>query len=42
MRGLNRSSIHLDVMIGSPDLEVTGVDAKGRRRPLIRDGAWQI
>jgi len=29
-------------MIGSPDLEVTGFDAKGRRVPLIRDGAWRI
>jgi leucyl aminopeptidase (aminopeptidase T) len=29
-------------MIGGPDLEVTGVTAKGRRLPLIRDGLWQI
>jgi aminopeptidase len=42
VRGVNRSSIHLDVMIGSPKLEVTGVDARGRRIPLIRGGAWQI
>jgi aminopeptidase len=42
MRGLNRSAIHLDVMIGSPELEVTGLDAKGRRVPLIHDGVWQI
>lgn len=42
VRGLNRSAVHLDVMIGSPGLQVTGVDAKGRRRPLIRDDAWQI
>jgi aminopeptidase len=42
VRGLNRSSVHLDVMIGSPDLEVTGVDRRGRRLPLITDGAWQI
>jgi aminopeptidase len=41
-RGVNRSTIHLDVMIGSPDLEVTGIGAKGRRIPLIREGAWQI
>lgn len=41
-RGINRSTIHLDVMIGSPKLEATGVDARGRRIPLIRDGAWQI
>ena len=41
-RGVNRSTIHLDVMIGGPDLEATGFDARGRRIPLIREGLWQI
>ena len=41
-RGLNRSAIHLDVMIGGPELEATGFDQRGRRIPLIREGAWQI
>jgi aminopeptidase len=41
-RGVNRSSMHLDVMIGSPELEATGIDTRGRRIPLIRGGAWQI
>ncbi|MFL5959527.1 MAG: aminopeptidase [Gaiellaceae bacterium] len=41
-RGVNRSTIHLDVMIGSPELEATGVNVRGRRIPLIREGAWQI
>ena len=41
-RGVNRSTIHLDVMIGGPALEATGFDARGRRIPLIREGAWQI
>ena len=41
-RGVNRSTIHLDVMIGSPELEATGVNERGRRIPLIREGAWQI
>jgi aminopeptidase len=41
-RAVNRSTIHLDVMIGGPDLEATGFDARGRRIPLIRDGAWQL
>jgi len=41
-RGVNRSTIHLDVMIGSPELEATGFNARGRRIPLIREGAWQI
>jgi len=41
-RGLNNSTVHLDVMIGSPDFVVTGVNAKGRRIPVITDGLWQI
>ena len=41
-RALNRSTIHLDVMIGGPDLEATGFDARGRHIPLIREGAWQL
>jgi aminopeptidase len=41
-RGLNHSIVHLDVMIGGPELEVTGVTSKGRRLPLIADGFWQI
>jgi aminopeptidase len=41
-RGLNQSPVHLDVMIGSPDFEATGIVAKGKRVPLIRDGLWQI
>jgi aminopeptidase len=41
-RGLNRSPVHLDVMIGSPELEVVGVTQKGRRVPVISGGLWQI
>jgi aminopeptidase len=41
-RGVNRSTIHLDVMIGSPEFEATGIGRRGRRIPLIRDGTWQI
>jgi aminopeptidase len=41
-RGINRSTTHLDVMIGSPKLEVTGIGPRGKRIPLIRDGLWQI
>ncbi len=41
-RGLNRATIHLDVMIGGPDFEVTGITEKGRRVPVIADGLWQI
>ena len=41
-RGLNRASIHLDVMIGGPDFEVTGITPKGKRVPVIADGYWRI
>jgi aminopeptidase len=40
--GVNRSDTHIDVMIGTDDFEATGVGARGRRIPLLRDGAWQI
>ena len=41
-RGLNRATIHLDVMIGGPDFEVTGITAKGKRVPVIAAGLWQL
>ena len=39
---INRSEIHVDFMIGSPEVDVTGVTASGERVPVLRDGAWQI
>jgi aminopeptidase len=41
-RHLNRSTTHLDVMIGGPDFEATGIGPRGKRIPLLRNGAWQI
>ena len=29
-------------MIGSPELDVTGITADGERVPVLRDGDWQI
>jgi aminopeptidase len=40
--GVNRSKTHIDVMIGTDDLEATGVTRSGRRVPLVRDGEWQL
>jgi aminopeptidase len=38
----NKSAIHVDFMIGSDDVAVTGVRSDGTEVPLLRDGAWQI
>jgi aminopeptidase len=39
---VNKSFIHLDVMIGTDELEATGITEAGRRVPLIVDGEWQV
>ena len=39
---LNVSAIHIDFMIGSDELEVTGITADGERVPVLRGGDWQI
>jgi aminopeptidase len=38
----NRSSIHIDFMIGSDDVSVTGLTREGERVPVLRGGTWQI
>ena len=38
----NESQIHLDFMIGSPELTVTGVTAGGERVPVLVGGKWQV
>jgi aminopeptidase len=40
--GFNNSSIHTDFMIGGPEIEVDGLDAKGNAVPLLRENAWQL
>ncbi|HEX4010977.1 MAG TPA: aminopeptidase [Solirubrobacteraceae bacterium] len=39
---VNDSGDHLDVMIGSDEIAVTGLHADGRRTPLLRDGRWRL
>jgi aminopeptidase len=39
---VNESAIHIDFMIGSPELDVTGVTADGERVPVLRGGDWRI
>jgi len=38
--GGNRSAVHVDFMIGSPELDVDGVHANGTVEPLMRRGDW--
>jgi aminopeptidase len=39
---LNRSEIHVDFMIGAPEVDVTGITREGHRVPVLRDSAWQL
>jgi aminopeptidase len=39
---INRSEHHIDFMIGSNDVAVTGIERGGGEVPLLRGGVWQI
>jgi aminopeptidase len=39
---INTSAIHIDFMVGSDDVTVTGLAADGARTPVLRRGAWQL
>ncbi len=39
---VNKSEIHIDFMIGSNEVAVTGTRSGGELIPLLRDGHWQI
>ncbi len=39
---VNSSAIHVDFMIGSSDVAVTGTTVDGREVPLLRRGEWQL
>jgi aminopeptidase len=39
---INRSELHIDFMIGSNEVAVTGIERGGGEVPLLRGGAWQI
>ncbi len=41
-RGANRSLIHIDWMIGSAEIDVDGLDATGRRTPVMRKGEFTL
>jgi aminopeptidase len=39
---INKSSVHIDFMIGGDDVSVDGVTRDGRTVPVLRGGSWQI
>jgi aminopeptidase len=39
---INASRVHVDFMIGSPELAVDGITANGDTVPVLRQGAWQV
>ena len=38
----NESQIHIDFMIGSDQLDITGITADGERVPVLHGGAWRL
>ena len=38
--GLNDSAAHVDFMLGTPDLSITGITKNGEKIALFRDGNW--
>ena len=40
--GLNVSSVHTDVVIGGPEVDVDALDADGNVTPILRDNTWQL
>jgi aminopeptidase len=41
-RGVNESDVHQDVMIGGPEVAVTGLSAAGDEIPVLTGDRWQI
>ena len=39
-RGGNHSQVHLDFMVGCPELQVTALTSDGRRVPVMQAGKW--
>ena len=38
--GINDSGIHVDFMIGSEDLSITGYTRDGKKVPIFKNGDW--
>jgi aminopeptidase len=39
-KGINDSMIHVDFMIGTEDLSITGITRDGKRIPVFANGTW--
>ena len=39
-RGVNDSATHVDFMIGTADLNITGIKQNGEEVPVFVNGAW--
>ena len=39
-KGVNKSHTHVDFMIGSDDLAITGITADGKEVPFFINGQW--
>jgi aminopeptidase len=42
MERVNHSKVHVDFMVGSDELEVTGVTSSGERAPVLSGGRFQV
>ena len=39
-KGINDSMIHVDFMIGTNDMNITGINKEGKEVPIFRNGNW--
>ncbi|MFD1774916.1 aminopeptidase [Paenibacillus rhizophilus] len=39
-RGMNQSLIHVDFMMGSPEMDIDGITDDGTAEPIFRNGGW--
>jgi aminopeptidase len=40
--GVSQSAIHVDFMVGGPEVDVDGIEPAGAAVPLLRDDVWQL